>query len=101
MKLNCLISVSVLLLSACSGKNEIYNPVFTGTEILTPPPSTSPLINGPLLYGARPGHVFLYRIPCQGARPVEFAVDGLPEGLSLDPVKGIISGVTPAEGEYD
>jgi alpha-galactosidase len=70
------------------------------SELRTPPPKPQPRINGPLVYGARPGHPFLYRIPCQGERPIHFSVKGLPNGLKLDPETGIISGTTPPQGEY-
>ncbi len=69
-------------------------------EILTPRPQPQPRINGPLVYGCRPGHPFLYRIPCQGERPIRFSVKGLPKELKLDPETGIISGITPKTGEY-
>lgn len=69
--------------------------------IWTPSPESKPRINGPLVYGCRPGKPFLYRIPCQGERPLRFTVKNLPSGLQLDPVKGIISGITPEKGEYD
>jgi alpha-galactosidase len=69
-------------------------------EIYTPAPAPKPRINGPLLYGARPGHPFLYRLPCQGERPVRFSVSGLPAGLSLDAASCIISGKTPLAGKY-
>ena len=46
-------------------------------------------------HGARPGHPFLYRIPCTGVRPIQFAAQGLPSSLSLDPATGIITGTTP------
>lgn len=69
-------------------------------EIITPRPKPQPRINGPLVYGCRPGHPFLYRIPCQGERPIRFAVNGLPKELILDPATGIISGITPPKGEY-
>jgi len=36
--------------------------------ILTPKPGPKPHINGPKVYGAGPGHPFLYRIPCTGER---------------------------------
>ncbi len=68
--------------------------------ILTPKPKRQPRINGPLVFGARPGNPFLYRIPCQGERPIRFKVKGLPPGLTVDENNGIISGVTPARGEY-
>ena len=66
----------------------------------TPPAKPQPRINGPLVYGCRPGNPFLYRIPCQGNRPVRFKVTGLPRGLVLDAQTGIISGTTPPKGEY-
>ncbi len=70
------------------------------TELLTPKPKLEPRINGPLVYGCRPGHPFLYRIPCQGERPILFSVKGLPNELKLNPETGIISGFTPEKGEY-
>jgi alpha-galactosidase len=67
---------------------------------LTPKPGPAPRINGPRLYGARPGRPFLYRIPCTGTRPIEFSAKGLPAGLSLDAKTGIVSGKTPDRGNY-
>ena len=49
--------------------------------ILTPPAPREPRINGPSVYGVRPGHPFLYRIPATGDRPMQFTVQGLPAGL--------------------
>ena len=69
-------------------------------EIYTPVVKPSPRINGPLVYGARPGHPFLYRIPCQGDRPILFSAKRLPKGLILDVETGIITGTTPSIGEY-
>ena len=70
-------------------------------EIYTPKPKLSPRINGPLVYGCRPGNPFLYRIPCQGIRPIKFSVKGLPTSLSLDVSSGILSGTAPEKGEYE
>jgi alpha-galactosidase len=70
-------------------------------EIVTPPPNLQPRINGPLVYGCHPGNPFLYRIPCQGVRPIQFTVKDLPSGLLLDPSSGIITGRAPKKGEYD
>jgi alpha-galactosidase len=67
---------------------------------LTPPPGNAPKINGPTIYGCRPTHPFLYRIPCTGQRPLRFAAKNLPVGLKLDPDTGIISGAAPSKGEY-
>lgn len=68
--------------------------------LLTPKPGPAPRINGPALYGARPGHPFLYRIPTQGERPLTFSASGLPKSLHLDPQTGIITGTTPPRGDY-
>lgn len=69
--------------------------------ILTPKPGPQPKINGPQVYGARPGRPFLYRIPCTGERPMRFSAAGLPRELKLDAAAGIISGTVPARrGEY-
>ena len=69
--------------------------------ILTPKPGPQPQINGPRAYGARPGRPFLYRIPCTGLRPTHFTAAGLPEGLQLDAVTGIITGRVPQDrGEW-
>ena len=82
---------------------EVTNASAFGNErfILTPPPGQAPRINGPQVYGCRPGHPFLYRIPCTGERPLQFSASGLPAGLTLDAATGIINGVTPAKGSYE
>ena len=69
-------------------------------EILTPKPGPQPRINGPTVYGCRPGNPFLYRIPTTGKRPIAFAAENLPEGLTLDPQTGIITGAVEKPGKY-
>ena len=69
-------------------------------EIRTPPPPATPRINGPAIYGAHPGHPFLYRIPVTGARPIKFSAKGLPKGLVLNSETGIISGSVKSSGKY-
>ena len=71
-----------------------------GAVILTPAPGPAPRINGPIVYGCRPGNPFLYRIPCTGDRPISFSAGNLPARLRLDPGTGIISGTAPTKGEY-
>ena len=75
-------------------------PVVEKPYLLTPKAGPAPRINGPTIYGARPGHPFLYRIPTQGTRPMTFSADGLPAGLALNPETGIVTGTTPARGEW-
>src|SRR5262249_19041120 len=69
-------------------------------EILTPPPSATPRINGPRVFGARPGSPFLFTIPCTGDEPISYRAEGLPHGLWLDAAPGRISGPETQPGEY-
>lgn len=64
--------------------------------ILTPKPGPEPRINGPRVYGVRPGRPFLYRIPATGARPMKFEAAGLPASIKLDAATGILAGTAPA-----
>lgn len=68
--------------------------------ILTPPAPKAPRINGPEVYGVRPGSPFLYRIPATGERPMTFGARDLPAGLQLDAERGIITGRLTERGEY-
>ena len=72
-----------------------------GAQVLTPPPGPSPRINGPEVYGVRPGRPVIYRIPTTGTRPIRFSADNLPDSLHLDPEQGIVSGRAPGNpGQY-
>ena len=68
--------------------------------ILTPAPGPAPRINGTRLFGVRPGSPFLFRIPATGERPMSFAVENLPAGLTVDPLTGIITGAILERGSY-
>ena len=72
----------------------------TARETLTPPPAPQPRINSARVFGTRPGSPFLFRIAASGKRPMTFAADTLPVGLSLDPTSGIITGKLTAPGEH-
>ncbi|RMG01837.1 MAG: alpha-galactosidase [Planctomycetota bacterium] len=87
--------------AAANDSGDVYDARIGEKEILTPPPPKAPRINGPKVYGARPGRIFLYRIPTQGVRPMRFAVENLPDGLKLDAENGILTGTVPSQrGEY-
>lgn len=105
MKLNLGIVLSLLLFTTigCNVSNDkTYDARIQEKEILRPEAKKSPRINGAKVAGARPGKKFIYRIPCQGQRPIKFSVDGLTGGLVLDSKNGIITGTVPTEkGEYD
>jgi alpha-galactosidase len=68
--------------------------------ILTPKAPETPRVNGPALFGVRPGSPFLYTIPATGKRPMSFAVKNLPAGLSLDEKTGQITGELATKGEH-
>jgi len=71
-----------------------------GAEIRTPPAPPTPRINGPDIFGVRPGHPFLYHIPATGNRPMTFSVDNLPDGLQVDAATGNITGSLAKTGDY-
>ncbi|MBD0777835.1 alpha-galactosidase [Maribacter sp. ANRC-HE7] len=98
-KLLCLF---ILVLTLSNGHAQrVYDARIGGKEILTPLPNKEPRINGPKVYGARPGKEFVFRIPCQGERPMKFEIVGLTNQLILDTDKGIITGNVPeGKGEY-
>ncbi len=85
------LSVAIISLGCAIGYGQ------STSDFRTPNPPLAPRINGPKVYGARPGHPFLYRIPCTGTRPIRFAASGLPASLKLDANSGIISGQTPKD----
>jgi hypothetical protein len=44
--------------------------------------TTAPKIHGADIYGAKPNRPFLYKIPATGAKPMEYSVIGLPQGIN-------------------
>ncbi len=68
--------------------------------ILTPAAPDSPRINGPSVFGVRPGNPFQYLIPATGLRPMQFSAEGLPDGLTVDADSGIIHGTIADGGDY-
>jgi len=69
--------------------------------ILTPAAPAEPRINGARVLGVRTGKPVLFTIAASGDRPITFAAKNLPEGLSLDPNTGIISGRVAKPGTYN
>ena len=92
--------------------------------ILTPPESPAPRINGPVVYGVRPGHPIIYRVPVTGERPMKISLTSSArvfsrqdlqdsqdsrnpvnlvnpvKGISFDPETRIITGSIKEPGEY-
>ena len=70
--------------------------------ILTPAEKPEPQFNGADIWGVRPGHPVIFRIPVSGERPMKFTAKNLPAGVTLDAAKGILGGVAPQKkGDYD
>ena len=68
--------------------------------VRTPKPPLTPRINGPKIFGVRPDSPFLFRVPATGERPMAFAAENLPAGLSLDAKSGIITGLLKERGTF-
>ena len=68
--------------------------------ILTPKSGPAPRINGPSVFGVRPGRPVLYRLPVTGDRPMELSAGNLPPGLRFDPETQVLSGSVAEPGDY-
>jgi alpha-galactosidase len=79
--------------------SEVY-PADPRPVIAMPQTGGPPRIQGPRLYGARPGNPFMYYVPTVGERPIRFSAVGLPPGLKIDAERGLITGRAEKEGDY-
>lgn len=70
------------------------------TTILTPKEKAEPQINGPKIFGVRPGHPILFTIPATGKRPMTFTAKKLPAGVKINKTTGRISGSIAKAGNY-
>jgi alpha-galactosidase len=96
----CCFMINVIVLGSnllAEENTQIKSP---SPEIRTPKPSPAAKINGPSVFGVRPGNPFLYQIPATGNRPMLFSVGNLPAGLTLDADTGRITGTIKKAGEY-
>jgi len=109
MKLVWFILLAFGRLQCFGATNEIARIIPAGTvaensaesvPVLTPKPPLAPRINGPKIFGVRPGSPFLFRIPATGKRPLVFAAENLPAGLSLNAKSGIITGSLKEHGKF-
>jgi alpha-galactosidase len=78
----------------------LFTSVVSAQEILTPKPGPAPKINGPKLFGVRPGHPILFTVPATGNRPMVFSAKNLPAGAKLDANTGRLSGSVSKAGTY-
>ncbi|HWZ36092.1 MAG TPA: putative Ig domain-containing protein, partial [Mucilaginibacter sp.] len=75
-------------------------PTDNSAFILTPKAGPRPHINGPKIFGVRPGHPVVFTIPTTGTRPLKFSADNLPAGVKLDAATGRLSGAVAKAGNY-
>ncbi len=83
---------------AKSGQEAVKS--FIPKYILTPEAPKSPRYNGPLVFGVRPGSPIILRLAFSGQRPMTFAVEGLPDGATLDAREGVLGGRVTLPGDY-
>ena len=92
----------VITLAAGATARPVALPPYPGANdypmIASGDPET-PEFHGPRVFGATPGHDFLFRVPFTGKAPVSLSAAGLPDGLTMDD-KGIITGKINMAGEY-
>ena len=91
------IELSYEFTETASGKKKQVTQI--APYLLTPAASAKPQINGPSVFGVRPGAPFFYKIPATGKTKLFFSVKNLPAGLQIDSNTGIISGTLP-KGDY-
>jgi alpha-galactosidase len=68
--------------------------------ILTPAAPATPRINGAEVFGVRPLHPVIIKVPATGAQPLTYSATNLPLGLSIHPTSGVISGRVREKGTY-
>ncbi len=95
-----IVSLSAVFLTLFPCKSTLRAAEIDRALILTPPAPETPRVNGPNLFGVRPGSPFLYTIPATGKAPLEYAVAGLPAGLQVDTKTGRITGVLKEKGTH-
>src|SRR5258708_17194268 len=99
--MNIRVALALILFSlATAGSSNAQTSASDSAVILTPKPGPSPRINGPKVFGVRPGHPIVFTIPATGTRPIEFSADKIPAGVQLDKKTGRLSGSIASPGEY-
>jgi len=63
-------------------------------------PGPEPRVNGPAIIAVRPGTPLLHALAVSGERPMTFAVENLPPGLTFNPDSGLLTGQLNQPGEH-
>ncbi|MFT4177085.1 MAG: putative Ig domain-containing protein [Luteolibacter sp.] len=74
-----------------------YDARTEGRQILTPAAPVTPKITGAQIFGVRPGKPVFFRVSATGEKPITFSASGLPEGVTIDPASGWITGRAPSQ----
>ena len=69
--------------------------------ILTPPAGKAPRINGAKIFGVRPGHPIIWKLPVTGEKPLKLSAKYLPGTVKFDREKGILTGFVRDPGTYE
>ena len=88
----------LLMLASCDRGEPLQKQA--AFEILTPATPPTPRINGPKMFGVRPGSPLLFQIAASGERPKEFDAFDLPAGLVIDRSSGQITGKLATAGRH-
>jgi hypothetical protein len=59
-----------------------------------------PRINGASVFGVRPWSPFQFKVAATGQPPLKYSATDLPEGLTINPENGIITGSLKKKAEY-
>lgn len=79
---------------------EIEQTLFT-KYILTPQAPATPHINNALVYGVSPEKPVILRVAASGEKPMKYSAKNLPQGLSIDSVRGVVYGSVRNRGDYN
>lgn len=81
-----------------TGRETLYSAAEAAAVAM--PEAPAPRLNGPRIFGARPGRPIVFSIAAAGERPMRFEVEGLPAGAKMDPETGRLSGTVATPGSY-
>jgi len=89
------------LITLASGSTEKPETVAIVPRLKILPPDPQTAIHGARIIGSTPGRDFLFSISATGTAPLSFAAENLPDGLTLDPKTGIITGSLKQAGSTE
>ena len=88
----------LVLEPGAQARPQTFEPPPAPVPDITHPTLRTPAIHGARIVGSTPGRPFLFTIPATGETPLTFSAKNLPEGLTLDPATGQITGSLKEEG---